>query len=193
MTSLLSTLRFTAEACWHAMSDAFRMLWFFGTSLSRVTARPLLDLAKQPATKAMLTVILLGPLAGGMFYVWAIIPIPFAYVFGIGPAFFSGLLFILWLRAQPLDRWPGPWETRFTAALLTVPGTFLFGLALLTIGAIAHRDGYRPADYSVMLEWDALLLLAHAAWGALVCGHFIGRRYRVRSLCLREERSKIGR
>jgi len=69
-----------------------------------------------------------GPLVGGLPYVWAVITIPFAYAFGLGPALICGLLYGLWRWRSPLEG-VGAWWRAGRGALCGLIGCVVCGLA----------------------------------------------------------------
>lgn len=75
-----------------------------------------------------------GPLVGGLPYVWMLITVPFAYVFGGVPALIGGLLYALW-QQRDASGIAGPWVRAGRGALCGLVGCAVFGSIL------GWRDG----------------------------------------------------
>ncbi len=75
-----------------------------------------------------------GPLVGGLPYVWMVISVPFAYVFGGVPALIGGLLYALW-QQRSASGMAGPWVRAGRGALCGLIGCAVFA------SAIGWRDG----------------------------------------------------
>jgi hypothetical protein len=177
---LLSNVRSLLGTSWLLIRDESQSLLLTIARTASVVADPVVRLAQQPETGAILRAVMLGPLAGGVFYVWLVVTIPFIYIFGAGPAFMSGALFSMWLRAQPLVRWPGPWEIRIVAGLLAIPGTFLYAVILVLADTTTLSSRFTSKMVSLLNDGMSWLLVAHAVWGAVLCANFIARRFRNR-------------
>ena len=75
-----------------------------------------------------------GPLVGGLPYVWMVITVPFAYVFGGIPALVCGLLYALW-QHRGASGMPGRWVRAGRGALCGLVGCAVFA------SIVGWRDG----------------------------------------------------
>lgn len=90
-----------------------------------------------------------GPLIGGAPYNLFIIPIPFAYAIGAGPALLAGLLFAAWWHAPGARSPTWPWRLLF-GSLCGAAGSLL---AALIYGAWSGSAVWSVAS---MLGWHGV-------------------------------------
>jgi hypothetical protein len=101
---------------------------------------------------------LFGPLIGGLPYVWMLITIPGAYVFGLAPATVAGLLYAAWLLAASVRRPTALWRA--------------------TVGAVCGAAGCAAVALAVSPAQPAftvLLLGAHGVPAAIALALATGR------------------
>jgi hypothetical protein len=101
---------------------------------------------------------LFGPLIGGLPYVWMVITIPFAYMFGLVPATLAGLLYATWWLAPSVRKPTALWRA-------TV------GAVCGAVGCAAVALAVSPANPA----FAVLLLGAHGVPAAIVLGLATGR------------------
>ena len=104
---------------------------------------------------------LFGPLIGGLPYVWLVIPIPFAYLFGLVPAMVAGMLFAAWWLAPSVRQPTAVWRA--------------------TVGAVCGAAGCAVVAMAVSPSQPALpvvLLALHGVPAAMVLALATGRARR---------------
>ncbi len=118
--------------------------------------------------------VFVGPLIGGLPYLWAIFPIPFAYVFGAGPALIGGACFAVWLRAG------GPPSTMQGAAFGALFGAV--GCIVAAIGSLlisAPPASFEAARLALVQASEVdryqgwLFVLPHGIFAGCVLGGYL--------------------
>ena len=118
--------------------------------------------------------VLMGPLIGGLPYLWLIFPIPFAYLIGAAPALIGGACFALWLRADGL---PSTTQGVAFGALFGAVGCIVAAMGSLFISTPpASFEAARLALVQA-IEADAyqgwLFVLPHGIFAGFMLGGYL--------------------
>ena len=122
--------------------------------------------------------VFVGPLIGGLPYLWAILPIPFAYLIGAVPALIGGACFALWLRAGRMPTtMPSTMQGAAFGALFGAVGCIVAAIGLLFISTPpASFEAARLAleqarDVDRYQGW--LFVLPHGIFAGFMLGGYL--------------------
>ena len=148
--------------------------------------------------KIVLIALFVGPLVGGLPYIWTIIAIPFAYLLGAAPALIGGICFALWFRSsvEPKSTLPTAPQIAPSASEGAAFGALFgaVGCAISCIGLVflsAPPDSLESARGAIESalyggqnrEW--LLVLPHGVFAGFMLGgyfaHYENKKIRRRA------------